>query len=163
MTPSGIQLTVNENSELVRSGLQDLDADIPKVGRLGIYRTAQRIVAKMRMPGDPSTSPVNWDSEKQRKAYFASDGFGRGIPTHRSGNYQKGFQIVSLPDGYQVINDEQGAAYIGGDVTGHGQSMIHVGRWPVLANAVSVEIRELPTDVVAELRIAAAQREIEVL
>lgn len=28
--------------------------------------------------------PIMWTSEKQRRAFFATDGFGRGIPTQRS-------------------------------------------------------------------------------
>ena len=29
--------------------------------------------------------PIRWTSERQRRAFFATDGFGRGIPTRRTG------------------------------------------------------------------------------
>ena len=31
-----------------------------------------------------SNEPFTWSSEKQRRAFFATDGFGRGIPTKRT-------------------------------------------------------------------------------
>ena len=36
------------------------------------------------IPG-PVHYPIRWTSERQRRAFFASDGFGRGIPTKRTG------------------------------------------------------------------------------
>lgn len=35
-------------------------------------------------PESKSGDPFVWSSEKQRRAFFASDGFGRGIPTKRT-------------------------------------------------------------------------------
>ena len=36
-----------------------------------------------RIPGPPRY-PIRWTSERQRRAFFATGGFGRGIPTRRS-------------------------------------------------------------------------------
>lgn len=38
-------------------------------------------------PG-PVEYPIDWTTELQRHAFFASDGFGRGIPTERTGKMQ---------------------------------------------------------------------------
>lgn len=46
-------------------------------------------------PGKPDY-PIQWTSEKQRKAFFATNGFGRGIPTKRSGKLQDGWRIVAV-------------------------------------------------------------------
>lgn len=43
--------------------------------------------------------PIRWTSEKQRKAFFASNGFGRGIPTQRTN---------ALKDGWKLVNDTTG-------------------------------------------------------
>ena len=58
---TGLNLIVQENDVMVRMGLQNLAADIPQVGRLGVYRTAQRIVIEI---------------ETTRKSCHASDSVG---------------------------------------------------------------------------------------
>jgi hypothetical protein len=153
---ASFQLTVIPPTELTRQGLQNLGADIPKIGRMGIYRTMQRISKRLKKPGAPIFYPVNWDTPLQRRAFFATDGFGRGIPTGRSGEYQEGFQIVGLPDGYQLVNHAPGAGYIGGDFEGQGQSRIHMERWPLIFEIANEELDKLPDDVLAELRLGAA-------
>lgn len=40
--------------------------------------------AALNTPPGPVRYPIQWTSEKQRRAFFATDGFGRGIPTRRS-------------------------------------------------------------------------------
>lgn len=155
-------LEVNEDSQLVRQGLENLAADIPKVGRLGIYRTAQRIIKHMKQSGAPSTSPVQWDSLLQMVAYFASNGFGRGIPTVRTGEYQDGWVARPMDTGYAIENMTEGAKFIGGDEYGFSQSKIHQGRYPIFANVALEEIYELPADVVDQLKLTAAEDGIEV-
>ncbi len=39
-------------------------------------------------PGPPKY-PIRWKSEKQRRAFFATDGFGKGIPYKRIGKLAK--------------------------------------------------------------------------
>jgi hypothetical protein len=162
MPPAGFQIAIGENAELVRQGLQDMGADIPKIGRQGIYRTMQRISKRLQKPGAPIFYPVNWDTVKQRKAFFATDGFGRGIPTGRSGDYQKGWKIIErLPRGYEMTNTAEGARHIGGDFEGQGQSRIHMERWPLVFEILNEEIGKLPDDISAELRIYAAGHNLE--
>jgi hypothetical protein len=163
MTMSGFSLVVSDEGQMVRRGLEDLGADIPKIGRLGVYRTVQRIIKRMRQPGAGIVYPVHWDSDKQRKAFFASEGFGGGVPSTRSGEYQASFDFASLPNGYMVFNDSPGAGFIGGDYNGQGQSMIHVDRWPLFGKVVAEEAEQLPEDVLAELRLSAASHDFEVL
>ena len=45
-------------------------------------------------------NPYQWQSEKQRRAYFATNGFGGGIPYKRTGK-SKGWTIKLQKDGYQ--------------------------------------------------------------
>lgn len=66
----------------------------------------------------PSDYPLEWTSEKQRKAYFATDGFGAGIPFKRSGKMSQAWQIVGAKDntGFHIIieNKSKGAKFVGG-------------------------------------------------
>ena len=40
--------------------------------------------------------PIDWTSERQRRAFFATNGFGHGIPYKRSGRMNEGWQIIIL-------------------------------------------------------------------
>lgn len=44
-------------------------------------------------PG-PVKYPIQWKSEKQRKAFFATDGFGSGIPYRRTGHLGRSWDIA---------------------------------------------------------------------
>lgn len=46
-----------------------------------------------RDPG-PVQYPIDWTTEKQRKAFFATDGFGSGIPTKRSDDLRTSWVVV---------------------------------------------------------------------
>src|SRR5262245_21771646 len=41
--------------------------------------------------------PIRWKSARQRRAYFASNGFGRGIPSRRTGRLQNAWEITYRP------------------------------------------------------------------
>jgi hypothetical protein len=163
MAPAGFQIVIDERAKLVRQGLEDTGAAIPLIGRQGIYRTMKRISKRLQKPGAPIFYPVNWDTDRQRKAFFATEGFGRGIPTGRSGDYQQGWRIVEkLPRGYEMTNRAEGARFIGGDFEGQGQSRIHMERWPLVFEILNEEIGKLPDDVSAELRIYAAGHNLDI-
>lgn len=44
-------------------------------------------------PGSPHY-PIRWKSPKQRRAFFATDGFGGGIPTARNHRLSQGWRVV---------------------------------------------------------------------
>ena len=43
-------------------------------------------------------NPYKWQTERQRKAYFASNGFGGGIPSARSGELSRAWQMTNTSD-----------------------------------------------------------------
>lgn len=57
--------------------------------RIIITRTVESVaepfLTRLRTPAPRVRYPIAWKSIKQRKAFFASNGFGRGIPTQRTG------------------------------------------------------------------------------
>lgn len=136
-----------QGAELVRRGLEDIGNEIPKISRLRIYEMMQRVKKKLQAPAPKPSYPINWDSEKQRRAFFATDGFSRGIPTKRTGRHEKGWNIVKLGLGYRMENTGPGAGFIYGDYAGQGQSKIHAGRWPLFQQSVEDEVQGLPPDI----------------
>jgi len=49
---------------------------------------------KMSMYPPESNEPFLWSSEKQRRAYFATDGFGKGIPYRRTNEIANSGEFV---------------------------------------------------------------------
>jgi hypothetical protein len=153
MTP---QLTFKINGVLVRHSLQNLSEEIPQVSRLVIYRLSQRIQQRMKKSGARPSHPIMWVSAKQRKAFFASDGFDGGIPHRRTGRYVDAWKVIRIDEiGYRILNASKGAKFIGGDAYGENQSPIHAGRWPLFRNEAEDELKSLPSDIAREISIVA--------
>jgi len=55
-------------------------------------------------------NPYQWQSEKQRRAYFASDGFGGGIPYQRTGSMSDGWTYSNTSD-WTRVNIENNVTY----------------------------------------------------
>jgi hypothetical protein len=62
-------------------------------------------------------NPYKWNSDKQRRAYFATNGFGRGIPSVRSFDLRFGWQVVAW-DGTRtrITNKVPYADFVQGDL-----------------------------------------------
>lgn len=146
------QLTIYSNAPIVRQGLEKLRGALPQIGRLRLYKAAKEIQRRMNKPGRKITYPVQWDSEKQRRAFFATDGFGRGIPTVRTNRYIKSWKVKKAKAGYTLSNRSPAARYIGGRAKGSGQSKIHKGRWPLFRDATDFVVTHLPKLVTQNLR-----------
>lgn len=97
--------------------------------------------------GEPPTYPIPWVSERQKRAFFASNGFGGGIPHERNG---------ALPDSFEEAEVMASAGLVEGKVysvaewahfvMGKDQSPIHQGRWRTdeqIAVEITPEVREL--------------------
>jgi hypothetical protein len=68
-------------------------------------------------------NPYEWQSERQRKAYFATDGFGGGIPYRRTDNLKFGWHVNKW-DGTKttVMNDVAYTKFVQGDSMQKGHS-----------------------------------------
>ena len=119
---------------------------------------AEYLRTLMSKSGDVIGYPVKWDSDKQRKAYFASNGFGRGIPYHRDGGYEQGWRVDSITNGYRTYNALPSARYVSGLPLGGsspangGQSRIHKIRWQSLQLAALMAIEFIKNKLPEELR-----------
>lgn len=151
-----ITVKVGPGAKLVRQGLQNLMKETPLVGRSQIYKAMQRIQKRMKESGDKPKYPIQWDSEKQRRAFFATDGFGGGIPHQRTGAYQSGMIIERLDNGYRFVSSSPAAPFVGGDAFGLVHSEINKPQdWPILRDVVDEELEQLPSDIQAELQVVA--------
>src|SRR5688572_28292922 len=102
------QLSISvHNAELVRKGLQDLGAEIPKIGRMQIYRTALTIVRRIKV----------YPPEVPGQTY---------IRTLRLGG---GWNIIANTNGYAIRNDTPYTKWVVGNAYGLEQAWMHQGRW----------------------------------
>lgn len=102
-----------------------------------IAKDIQPIVQEAFAPLGAMRYPVDWQSERQRRAYWASDGFGGGIPTRRTGKHQAAWKFIYHSDGngsghWELSNDIPESRFIYGANRPQGkyrQRMFN-GVWP---------------------------------
>jgi hypothetical protein len=64
-----------------------------------LFETASRVKDRISEEGEPVRYPIQWDTERQRRAYFATNGFGAGIPYKRTHAMRLGIQTERVPLG----------------------------------------------------------------
>lgn len=141
-----IQMTIKADTDIVRQGLEDLSREIPRIGRQRIYEALRHAQGILKAAKSRPGSPIQWDTEKQRKAFFASDGFGRGIPTRRTGRSNR-WDLVRSGDGWMLSNPTDYAGYLYGHYDGGGQSRIFRADYPLFQGVVENEVTALPPDI----------------
>lgn len=100
------------------------------------------LAALQRIPGSPKR-PRDWQTERQRRAYFASNGFGAGIPFVRTGKIAAQWEMI-VSDGMLVImNKSKVAKFIYGSLAQNRaaalrfQQRAHLATgWPVATDIV---------------------------
>lgn len=89
--------------------------------RKAVEPLAQSAIRRLAIVPPKPRYPLRWKTEKQRRAFFATDGFGQGIPTKRTGKLQKGWKYELIADFEQglftVYNDATTRNYFTGAVT----------------------------------------------
>jgi hypothetical protein len=159
--------TITDPTDAIRILREILDTKIYPAGLRGLKETAERVQKRMQEPGQPVRYPIQWDSERQRRAFFATDGFGHGIPYRRTGKYNEGWRLEPVKDsygeGYQLVNKVPYARYVGGLRSGRDispdkkQSSIHAGRWPLFRTVADEEILKTVNNVISEINRSLAE------
>lgn len=140
-----VQLSVKATgAEVVRKGLADLEAAVPKIARKDIYDMMRAALKTLRTPGKRITYPVKWDSERQRRYVLALLRSQNNLPYRRTDELPRGWTIEKLDKGYRLYNPSSAAVYVYGDFEGARQSRIHQQRWPLTQEIVEKEIQGLP-------------------
>lgn len=67
----------------------------------------------------PAVKPIEWTSEKQRRAYFATDGFGHGIPYVRrspgiESQWRVDYAITGNGARVSIVNDSPASPFVYG-------------------------------------------------
>ena len=111
-----------------------------------IKRIRQRILDDLREYPGPVKYPFRWKSGRQRRAYFATDGFWWGIPYVRTNALKDGWttHIRDQKDGavFEVVNNADYSVFVMGDWQQPGH--IQTG-WNSAAEIVA-KYREQATD-----------------
>lgn len=146
-----------ENGQVTQS-LTKIGASIPHVVNADIQLVLEAAQQELAQPGNPITYPVQWDSERQRRAYFATNGFGGGIPSKRTGDYNAGWSVKQTGTGtareFTLSNKVPYAKYVGGTAYGKGQSRIHRGRWMIVQDVVRRHVEAGLTKIRADVHDA---------
>ena len=117
----------------------------------------------MMVEGMDVFHPIRWDSERQRKAYFATNGFGAGIPYVRTGGeagawISAGYTQERMTS-WSAYTQSDVSIYIRGDKQGKHQSHIHSITWSKFADSVTIRWRQFQNSLDAlRERIADAMR-----
>ncbi len=67
-----------------------------------------------RVDHGPGGTPYQWNSDRQRRAFFATKGFGRGIPTIRTGELKASWNYEIGKDSVKFINQANYAQFVVG-------------------------------------------------
>lgn len=136
-----------EGAKKTREALMGLFGKIKQAAEFSLWQAAKNIRDEMREAGKPVIYPIKWDTTKQRKAFFASNGFGQGIPSKRRGQTNGAWRAIQIQDGSQVWNPLSHSVFVNGRPTapaGRRQSRIHQGRWKIFHVVVDAVIKKLP-------------------
>ena len=117
-----------------------------------LEETAFRIRDRMNVRKPKTDYPVTWDSERQRRAFFATNGFGKGIPYKRTGDTA---WTVTQPfaNEIDIFAPHPAGAVFGMPTANFWQSAIHRETWPYLKVVLTEEISKIPKSIVAGLKI----------
>ncbi len=91
---TGLIKTLDQAQELSFRLLQDTFREIEPQLRDELNTTPNKV-----------KYPIQWTSDKQRKAFFASNGFGKGIPYKRTGTLNRSWRlfVAREPNGGKIV------------------------------------------------------------
>ncbi len=81
-----------------------------------------------------ANNPYQWESDKQRRAYFATNGFGKGIPYNRSYDLRFGWQVLEDGANSRAVNNVPYAKFVQGDNQQKGHRS---DRWRVVKDIIA--------------------------
>lgn len=137
-----------EGAEVVRKGLQNLSAEIPKVGRQQLRTFANRVVRKMQAyPPEPAGQSLSSSHSVLGTIYTPARGRYR-----RTGKLGASWKITQTSDGYTISNNAERRGvrypiYVVGNAYGKGQAWMHKGRWQVFRDVFDEELKRVPPEI----------------
>lgn len=158
-----IKITARVNTSPFDEFADALDNFNEIVGRVGqtVYDDyAPVILQKLQVDPGPVKYPIQWTSEKQRRAFFATDGFGSGIPYQRTGALQQAWQVLNITENgtwrVLITNTAPSAKWVYGGLSLRSkpfQQQFHKNTgWPQAAGIVDVYIDAMQTEFLDRMR-----------
>lgn len=145
-------MKIVDNIKTVSKKIRYFIRRTPSAARSVLEDTAIRIQTRMNVRQEKSDYPVTWDSARQRRAFFATNGFGHGIPYERTGNTK--FAVDKrFENEIQLFAPHPAGAVFGMPTANFWQSRIHRQTWPVLKTVLAEELKKLPKAIMASLKI----------
>ena len=132
---SAITVTIDPDiQEAVINDLKTAPRKFRRLYRARIVAIQDRTLRRLQTPAPPVKYPIQWKTAKQRRAYFATKGFGKGIPTRRTGALQKGWKAIiegDIREGlFTVYNDAVTRDYFTGAIVYYEQFVTGVNQQP---------------------------------
>lgn len=146
-----MRLEIGVNGEVVRQGLEDLQAEIPKIGRRRLRTVMNRIVRIMQA----------YPPERPGQTY------------QRTGTFFRSWKIEEITDkkygGYNIENTARSrnrkrtryGIYVVGSAYGTRQAWMHRGRWLVFRDVVDEEVKKLPQPIAEDIVMVARRKGFE--
>ena len=128
-----LSIAVGPGARLVRQGLQNLRAEVPKIGRQRIYETAERIMRKMQ----------KYPPMRQGQRYT------------RTFRFRDSWKIRRLDNGSALTNSAPYAMYVVGNAYGQGQAWMHAGCWQSFRDVADAETEKLPKTIRESISMVA--------
>lgn len=95
-------MATNPSAQRIKAALREIERNLTGLPKAyqnalrGKVFAAQTLRELKRIPGPPNYK-IRWTSDRQRAAFFASNGFGRGIPTRRKGKIAEDWEVLFIP------------------------------------------------------------------
>jgi hypothetical protein len=70
------------------------DLRVSKKLQQALQQWQAQLLAQLQQEPGPPKYPIRWTTERQRRAFFATNGFGRGIPTKRTHAISQAWQVT---------------------------------------------------------------------
>lgn len=120
-------------------GLKELQDKLtkltPRMIDAGVEGANVKIVEALKIYPPKSNAKFHWSSEKQRRAFFATKGFGRGIPYQRTQELRNGWQTIGGGKNQIVVNEVGYAKWVQ-DIATQTIGMMYRG-WDVIPTVLS--------------------------
>lgn len=101
-------------------------------------RIKQNMLDDIRNAPEKPKYPIRWKTERQRRAFFATDGFGKGIPYQRTGGLQRSWRVTTRTTTAAGVlaleTDVKSAIYVQGD---YAQPFHLDSGWPQVSDVVA--------------------------
>lgn len=107
------------------------------------------------IPG-PVKYPIEWTSEKQRRAFFATDGFGHGIPYQRTGKLALAWDFEIEENSAVIRNKAPASPFVYGSLAksnpGGFQQRFHINTgWQTASNTADFWLHEFSRQLVRNM------------